>query len=84
MKVESPHNLSVQSKDRAKERAFLSAFVPGLGQVAQRRFVAASIQFGTVATYLGGTIAVGGRRALLLAILWNIWSVIDAFRHEAD
>jgi len=84
MTVESAHNLSVQSKDRAKERALLSAFVPGLGQVAQRRFVAASIQFGTVATYLGGALAVGGRRALLLAILWNIWSAIDAFRHEAD
>jgi len=68
----------------ARERALLSAVVPGLGQLAQRRFVAASAQFGTVASYLAGALAVDGRRALLLAVLWNVWSVIDAYRHEAD
>jgi hypothetical protein len=84
MTFESPRTVSVQSKEHARDRALLSAFVPGLGQFAQHRFVAASVQFGTVASYLAGALAFGGRRALLLALLWNVWSVIDAFRHEAD
>jgi hypothetical protein len=50
----------------------------------QRRFGAAGAQFGTVAAYLVGALAVGGHRALLFALLWNAWSVIDAYRHEAD
>lgn len=84
MTIESARTLDIQSKQHARERALLSAFVPGLGQLAQHRFVAASIQFGTVASYLGGVLALGGQRALVLAVLWNIWSVIDAYRHEAD
>ena len=69
---------------QAGQHAAASALVPGLGQLMQRRFGAASAQFGTVAAYLIGAFAVGGHRALLLALLWNAWSVIDAYRHEAD
>lgn len=84
MNIESARTLGIQSRQQARDRALLSAFVPGLGQLAQHRTVAASLQFGTVASYLGGVLAIGGRRALLLAVLWNLWSVIDAYRHEAD
>jgi hypothetical protein len=35
---------------------------PGLGQLAQRRFLTAGVQFATVATYLTGAFALGGRR----------------------
>lgn len=84
MTVESANILSAQSKKRARERALCSALVPGLGQLVQDRLAAASVQFGTVAAYLAGTFAFGGRRALLLAVLWNAWSVIDAYRHEGD
>jgi hypothetical protein len=64
--------------------AGLSALVPGLGQVAQRRFGTALLQFGTVITYIVSTLGLGGRRALILALAWNLWSVIDAYRHDAD
>jgi hypothetical protein len=74
----------VEHRVRAREHALLSAFVPGLGQFAQHRFVAAAVQFGTVATYVAGAFVLGGGRALLLAAAWNVWSVVDAYRYEAD
>jgi hypothetical protein len=73
-----------QRRGRGKEQALLSALVPGLGQLAQGRLLSAGIQFGTVVTYLVGALAAGGGRALFLAALWNVWSVIDAYRHERD
>src|SRR6478609_6387324 len=79
LEMKSNEIVGIQSKDEARGRALLSALVPGLGQVAQRRFLAATIQFGTVATYVAGALALGGRRALLLALIWNVGSVIDAF-----
>jgi hypothetical protein len=72
------------SAQPAGDRALLSALVPGLGQICQRRFVAAAIQFGAAATYMTGALGIGGRRALLLALVWNLWSVVDAYRHDAD
>jgi hypothetical protein len=74
----------VQRGERAGRHAFLSALIPGLGQLAQHRFATAVIQFGTVAAYLIGTLGLGGRRALLFALCWNFWSVIDAYRHDVD
>lgn len=71
-------------RQQAGQHAAASALVPGLGQLLQHRFAAAGAQFGTVVAYVIGAVAVGGHRALLLALLWNVWSVIDAYRHEAD
>jgi hypothetical protein len=62
--------------------ARLSAVVPGLGQIFQGRPLTALIQFATVAAYIVTTIRVGGPRATLLALFWNLWSSIDAYRHE--
>lgn len=73
-----------EHRGRALEHAGLSVLVPGLGQLVQRRFGAAIAMFGTVMAYIIGALGLGGRRALLLALLWNLWSVIDAYRHEAD
>ena len=73
-----------EQRERAIDRAALSLFVPGLGQAVQHRYVDAALQFGTVATYVVGVLSLGGGRALLLALLWNAWSVVDAFRQEAD
>lgn len=73
-----------EQREGAVGRAALSLIVPGLGQVAQRRYVDAALQFGTVTTYVAGVFGFGGGRALLLALLWNAWSVIDAFRHEGE
>jgi uncharacterized membrane protein len=73
-----------EQRERAIDRAALSLFVPGLGQVAQHRYVDAALQFGTVVTYVVGVFSFGGGRAMLLALLWNAWSVVDAIRHEAD
>ena len=84
MKIESTQTTIAQQRERANTGALLSAFVPGLGQLTQRRFMAAGVQCGTVVAYLAGALAVGGRRALLFALLWNLWSVVDAYRHEAD
>ena len=65
----------------AVQYAILSAFIPGLGQLLQNRLGAAVLQFGSVAAYAIGTFGLGGRRALLLGLFWNAWSVIDAYRH---
>lgn len=73
-----------EQRERAIGRAVLSLLVPGLGQAAQRRYADAALQFGTVSTYVVGVFTLGGGRALLLALLWNAWSVVDAFRHEGD
>lgn len=84
MQLQSSHVENIARNARPAQHAFLSALIPGLGQLIQRRVGAAVIQFGTVAAYLLGTLGVGGRRALLFALCWNLWSVIDAYRHDAD
>ena len=64
---------------------WLSVLLPGAGQVAQRRFVAAAIQAATVGTYLVAASSVGGGgRALWLALAWNAWSAIDAYWHARE
>jgi hypothetical protein len=63
-------------------RAMLSLLLPGLGQFAQRRFVAGVGQLVTVAAYSTTALALSDGRALWLAIAWNLWSAIDAYRHE--
>lgn len=68
----------------ASEAAVLSACIPGLGQLVQGRFVAATLQFGTCAAYLVSSFGLGGRRALLLAFLWNVYSAYDAYRNDSD
>ena len=60
---------------------WLSVLVPGAGQVAQRRFMAATIQAATVGTYLVTASSVGGGRSLWLALAWNVWSALDAYWH---
>jgi hypothetical protein len=69
-------------RQRAVNRAAMSAFIPGLGQLAQRRYVDAALQFGTVVAYAAGVYGLGGGRAVLAALAWNVWSVVDAFRYE--
>jgi hypothetical protein len=60
----------------------MSLLIPGLGQLLQRRFVAAAIQFGAVLTYSVAAIGGGWGRATFLAIAWNIWSAVDAYWHD--
>jgi hypothetical protein len=84
MQLQSSHVETLERSERAGEHALLSAFIPGLGQLVQRRFGTAVVQFSTVAAYLVGALGLGGRRALLIALCWNVWSAIDAYRHEAD
>jgi hypothetical protein len=62
--------------------AGLSILVPGLGQLRQRRIVAAATQFGTVAVYVIGALRFADHRAVWLAVGWNLWSAIDAYLHE--
>ena len=71
-------------RERAVSHAACSALVPGLGQLIQRRFSTAAMQFGTVAAYAAVAIGSGNPRALLVAIAWNVWSAIDAYRRERD
>lgn len=68
----------------ALQHAAWSLLLPGLGQVGQRRYGAALLQFGTVVVYAASAFGLGGRRAMLLALLWNLWSAVDAYRSEAD
>ena len=71
-----------EHRARAMQHASLSLLVPGLGQLAQHRFGAAVIQFGTVAAYVGGAVGLAGHKAVLLAVAWNLWSIVDAYRQE--
>lgn len=64
--------------------ALLSALVPGAGQAAQGRRVTAGLQAAAVASYLAGALAAGGGRAFWLALGWNAWSALDAYRHARD
>ncbi len=84
MTIESMQVEVREHRERALLHAGLSALVPGLGQLMQGRWITALVQFGTVAAYVLGALGLGGRRALLVALVWNVWSVIDAYRHEAD
>jgi hypothetical protein len=59
----------------------LSLLLPGAGQVAQRRFVAAALQAATVGTYLVTALGVRDGPTIWLALAWNGWSAIDAYLH---
>ena len=69
------------TRDDALQRAAESAIIPGLGQLRQGRYAAAAIQFGTVVAYLFAAGSLGGYRAMMFALLWNVWSIVDAARH---
>ena len=84
MTVEATQIELRERRERALQHAGYSMLVPGLGQLAQRRFGTALLQFGTVTAYVAGAIGMGGRRAVLFALLWNLWSVIDAYRNRPD
>lgn len=79
---ETPPPSEIVRPASAADRAFLSLLVPGVGQFAQRRFLAGAGQLGTVLTYAATAIALGSGRALALAVLWNLWSAFDAYRHQ--
>jgi hypothetical protein len=79
---EKPPAAEVASRTPAVERALLSLFLPGLGQFAQDRLFTGAGQLGTVLAYLIAAFSVGGDHALLLALAWNLWSAVDAYRHE--
>jgi hypothetical protein len=79
---DAPLPASVSPRAPAVERAILSLVVPGLGQLAQRRFLTGGGQLGTVLAYATTALALGGGSALWLAIGWNVWSAVDAYRHE--
>lgn len=75
---------SRKRRQRAIQRAGYSVLLPGLGQLAQRRFGAALVQFGTAVAYATAAIGLGSPRAGLVGLALNLWSVIDAYRHEPD
>ena len=60
---------------------WLSMVIPGAGQIAQRLYVSAAIQTATVCFYMIVASAGGGGRALFLALVWNLYSAVDAYRH---
>jgi len=68
----------------AVRHAGYSVLVPGLGQLAQRRFGAALLQFGTAVAYTTAAIGLGNPRAALVGLALNLWSVVDAYRREPD
>ena len=76
------HSRTVVPRAPTTERWFLSLVLPGLGQFAQHRFFAGAGQLGTVVAYGVTALALGSGQALLLAVGWNVWSAIDAYRHE--
>lgn len=79
---DAPSPSAIVPRAPAVERAVLSLLLPGLGQFAQRRFLVGAGQLGTVVAYAATAFALGGGHALLLAVGWNVWSAVDAHRHE--
>ena len=79
-------NETSQSRTRWSPASYglLSVLLPGAGQVAQRRFIAAVVQLATVGGYLILASGVGGGRAYLWALAWNAWSAFDAYRSASD
>jgi hypothetical protein len=64
-------------------RAVLSAIIPGLGQFTQGRWALAGLQLATVAAYVVIAAHAADRgRALSFALLWNVWSTVDAYLYE--
>lgn len=74
----------MSSDGRAGHDMAASLFVPGLGQLMQRRWVAAVTQFATVTGYVIASVVGAGGRAWWLALAWNAWSGFDAYRHRED
>jgi len=74
---------SVSARSRSTE-ALASGFIPGVGQLLQGRRLAAAVQFTTVVGYVVIGTAVGFRHAMLFGLVWNCYSVIDAYRYHAD
>ena len=79
---EKPPTADVASPVPRTERWLMSAFVPGLGQFVQGRFLAGAGQLVTVVAYSATALTLGSGRALLVALAWNVWSAIDAYRHD--
>jgi hypothetical protein len=69
---------------RAFEHATMSVLVPGLGQLAQRRPLTGVVQFATVAGYVIAALSLDRGQAAWLALVWNAWSAVDAYRHSRD
>jgi hypothetical protein len=84
MADQEPEMLPAVPHDQAGRDVALSLLVPGLGQLAQGRRLAAATQFGTVLGYIVAShIGVGGGAAFF-ALAWNVWSAIDAYRHARE
>ena len=81
IEVESP---SASVRRHTGTEALASGFIPGAGQWLQGRRLAAAIQFTTVVAYVVVGSEFGLRQAMFFALLWNCYSVIDAYRHSAD
>jgi hypothetical protein len=77
-------DLPSATRHHAGTEALASGFIPGVGQLLQRRPLAAVIQFSTVIAYVVIGSAMGLRHAMFFALAWNCYSVIDAYRYRAD
>lgn len=61
--------------------ATMSAMIPGLGQWGQKRRFIGALQLGTVLASVATAMATENPGAAFLALAWNVWSSVDAFRH---
>jgi hypothetical protein len=60
----------------------MSAAIPGLGQFVQGRPVAGAIHFLAVITHTLTAVTLGGWKPAVFALLWNVWSSLDAWHHD--
>jgi TM2 domain-containing membrane protein YozV len=81
--IEDPSE-PAETRQGSGTEALASAFIPGVGQLLQGRRLAGVAQFTTVIAYLVIGSAVGLRHAMLFALVWNVYSVIDAYRYRGD
>jgi hypothetical protein len=73
-------NLTSSEPPDEVAHATMSAVIPGLGQWHQGRRLVGALQLATVLGYVTAAVVTESGRAAWLALAWNVWSSLDAFR----
>jgi hypothetical protein len=76
-----PPNLAPSEPADEVTHATMSALIPGLGQWQQGRRLIGALQLATVLGYVAAAVVTESGRAAWLALAWNVWSSVDAFRY---
>ncbi|HET8769695.1 MAG TPA: hypothetical protein VFM71_01810 [Gemmatimonadaceae bacterium] len=84
--MDAAHEARAGNADSVAIDVMLSVLFPGLGQLNQRRFVAAALFIAIAVASLAAMVAAPNLRALGLAgaLGVTLWSAVDAFRGRSN